>query len=421
MALKQFLASLSKKESTDVSTQDQAAQTALASDAFPIIVTPELNMELYQKIPLAQCAALGGMLGQLPSAARTLTTTVTKKVALKETLFTACCPKGVKGFLWMGPNGIDGNIMQQLPNKQYQIVHRLRFQPVDKLDITRTTTTTMPVNPGTIFIAATLLMVVQKVEALQKTADEILGFLTLEKQARQRGNLNMLADMFEEYKQSFTKEALWTQKLGTVQAIERESQQDMIFYATQVEKELKDPARWHREAASNELLRDIKADFAEYQLACYLYGFSQFMEVMLQKMFEEEHLQFIIQKMQANAARYKELYQNCRTHLANYQRSSLESKVKGTLAGVAKGAGNWIASKPVLSRGPVDEMLLNASSALEQSKRNTLTETIAALEPLAEDRLSTFTNYLKRLNLLYNNPEGVMTDGENLYLLKAAQ
>ena len=53
----------------------------------------------------------------------------------------------------------------------------------------------------------------------------------------------MLADMFEEYKQSFTKEALWTQKLGTVQAIERESQQDMIFYATQVEKELKDPAR----------------------------------------------------------------------------------------------------------------------------------------------------------------------------------
>ena len=174
MALKQFLASLSKKESTDVSTQDQAAQTALASDAFPIIVTPELNMELYQKIPLAQCAALGGMLGQLPSAARTLTTTVTKKVALKETLFTACCPKGVKGFLWMGPNGIDGNIMQQLPNKQYQIVHRLRFQPVDKLDITRTTTTTMPVNPGTIFIAATLLMVVQKVEALQKTVFEAL-------------------------------------------------------------------------------------------------------------------------------------------------------------------------------------------------------------------------------------------------------
>ena len=95
--------------------------------------------------------------------------------------------------------------------------------------------------------------------------------------------------------------------------------------------------------------------------------------------------------------------------------------MKGTLAGVAKGAGNWIASKPVLSRGPVDEMLLNASSALKQSKRNTLTETIAALEPLAEDRLSTFTNYLKRLNLLYNNPEGVMTDGENLYLLKAAQ
>ena len=136
-------------------------------------------------------------------------------------------------------------------------------------------------------------------------------------------------------------------------------------------------------------------------------------------MFEEGHLQFIIQKMQAAAARYKELYQNCRTHLVNYQRSSVESKVKGTLAGVAKGAGNWIASK--LSRGPVDEMLLNASSALEQSKRNTLTETIAALEPLAEDRLSMFTNYLKRLNLLYNNPEGVMTDGENLYLLKAAQ
>lgn len=420
MALKDVLKSLTGKKQDEVSRKNDAANALMASDQFPIIQASDMDMSKYKQIPLMGLATLGAAFMQLPEAARTITSTVTKSVDLQETLFVGVNPKGVAGFLRDYGQGVSGNIMRVNEQGKQVIGGRMRFKPINQLPVTETTATVMPIDPMTMVIAAALFSIDQKLVALQKKAEEILQFLKLEKQSRQRGNLNMLAEILEEYKQDCSNEKMCNLRVVAVQDIKREAHQDILFYQEQISRQLQEQQKLHGAQQAQSLLDNVTSEFSEYQLACYLYGFSSFLEVMLQKEFESTHLESVSKKMRDFSERYNALYTECHAQLGEYQRSAIETKLLGGLGSVAKAAGEFLATVPVLKDGPVDEALIGAGESLGRINRDAVAKKLEQFAPLEDNRMAAFIDSIKTLDVLYNEPAALLTDGESLYILEAA-
>lgn len=420
MALKNMLMSLTGKKQ-DVSERKMDAVNALiANEQFPVIREADMNMSLYKQVPLMGLAALGAAFMQLPEASRTLTTTVTQNIGLRETLFVGVNPKSVAGFLRDNGQGVSGNIFNVNEQGKQVIAGRLRFSPLNQLPITETTSTVMPFDPMTMVIAAAVFSIDQKLIALQQKTEEILQFLKVEKQSRQRGNLNMLTEIMEEYKRDCGNEKMCSLRVVEVQAIKREALQDIEFYQKQIDIHLQEQKTLHGTKQVQTLLENLMSEFCEYQIACYLYGFASFMEVMLQKEFETTHLNAANKAMSKYAARYSELYKDCRAQIAEYQRSAIEAQLLGGIGGVVKAAGEKLAAVPVLNKGPVDEALIHAGKSLGKYNRDAVAKRLEQFEPLEDSHLSAFVESMNTLDVVYNHREGLLTDGEHLYIRTVA-
>ncbi|MBM6910649.1 hypothetical protein [Oscillibacter valericigenes] len=151
-------------------------------------------------------------------------------------------------------------------------------------------------------------------------------------------------------------------------------------------------------------------------MALYLYGFSYFLEVLLQENFESAYLEDIASKIDTMALQYRELYSAVYTHLENRSHSSIQSKLIGGVAAANKKAGQAIAKIPVISKSPLDESLIAAGEklgAFEESR------TTAALRQLVDHQSSCvrpFIDQIYTISRIYNHPMELIFDNENLYI-----
>ena len=416
MALKDMMKSLICKKETPVPVQPQDKALLTAED-FPIIRAGDVDLSKYQKVPLMGLAALGAAFSTLPEAARTITNTVTTRVAIGTPVFAGFWPEGVVGRMVDKGLGFSGNITNI--NGGSGIVGRMRYKLIDGgIPITTTTNSVIPFDPMTMVVAAALISIDKKLDTLQEKAEEILQFLKLEKRSRHRGNLNMLAEIMEEYKRDCNNEKTCALRLVAVQDIKREAHQDILFYQEQIARKVLEQKAIHGMQKAQNLLDSVMNEFYEYQLASYLYAYTSFMEVMLQKNFEAAPA--VAEKMTAHAKKYTELYHECRSLIANYQRTAIETQLLGGLGSVAKTVGQKIASVPVLSKGPVDEALISAGESIGRLNKDAVAKKLEAFAPLEDSRMMTFIENVRRLDLLYNRPDGMITDGENLYIMGVA-
>lgn len=417
MALKKLMKSLNSKKEIAVQEYhaDNANTNALLTAAdFPIIRASDVNLSRYQKVPLTGIAALGAAFSTLPNAARTIAQTATTRIATDKPVFVGIWPQGVIGKMIDKGKGHSGNIL----GPDNKIVGRMRFQQLDGLPLTTNTSTVIPFNPMTMAVAAALINIDKKLDALQEKAEEILQFLKLEKQSRQRGNLNMLAEITEEYKRDCHNEKMCALRVVAVQDIKREAHQDILFYEEQIGRELRKQRAIHGVQIAQNLLDAVMNEFYEFQLASYLYAYASFLEVMLQKNLEAASA--VAKKMESHAKKYSKLYSECRSQIANYQRSAIEAQLIGGLGSAAKTIGQAMASVPVLSKGPVDEALISVGESLGQYNEDTVSKKLETFAPLEDSCMQPFIENTRRLDLLYRRLDSMITDGENLYILAEA-
>ena len=416
MALKDMMKSLIGKKEASLPTTSNG-KVLLTSSDFPIVKASDVDLSKYHKVPLMGFSALGAAFSTLPEAARTITQSVTKQVSVGTPVFAGLWPDGVFGRMVDKGLGFSGNITGL--DGSSGIVGRMRYKLLDGgLPITTTTNTVIPFDPMTMVVAAALISIDKKLDTLQEKAEEILQFLKLEKQSKQRGNLNMLAEIMEEYKRDCNNEKMCTLRVVAVQDIKREAHQDILFYQEQIARKLQEQKVIHGAQKAQTLLDSVMTEFIEYQLASYLYAYTSFMEIMLQKNFEAAPA--VAEKMIGYAQKYSELYADCHSQIANYQRTALEAQFIGGLGNVAKAVGKKLANVPVLSKGPVDEALINAGESLGKHNQDAVAKKLEKFAPLEDSRMGAFIDNVRRLDLLYNRNDGMLTDGENLYILEAA-
>jgi len=418
MALKDMMKSLiGKKDSAMQVSKPEEKGAFLTSESFPIIPASEVDLSKYHKVPLMGIAALGAAFSTLPEAARTITETVTTRVATNTPVFAGLWPAGVAGRMVDKGLGFSGNITGI--DGSTGIVGRMRYKLLDDgLPVSTTSSTVIPFDPVTMVVAAALMSIDQKLDALQEKAEEILQFLKLEKQSKQRGNLNMLAEIMEEYKRDCNNEKMCALRVVAVQDIKREAHQDILFYQEQISRKLQEQKAIHGAQKAQSLLDNVMTEFSEYQLASYLYAYTSFLEVMLQRNFEAAPA--VAEKMEALSKKYSDLYSACHAQIADYQRTAIEAQLLGGLGSMAKSVGQKIAAVPVLSKGPVDEALISAGESLGKYNKDAVAKKLERFAPLEDSRMGAFIDNVRTMNLLYSQPEAMLTDGENLYIMEVA-
>lgn len=420
MALRNMMKFLKdKKEAPLPQKAQEESGVFLTGEDFPIFRADEVNLAQYQKVPLTELAVLGAAFSTLPESARTITKLVTTNAATDVPIFAGLWPHGVAGTMVDKGLGFSGNIVGNLPGGGTGITGRMRYQLLGQgLPVTNVTNTIVPFDPMNMMVAAALISMNNKLDALQAKAEEILQFLKKEKQAAQRGNLNMLAEIMEEYKQNDQNEKLCALRAVAVQNIKNKAYQDIEFYEGQILDRLKTQKGFHGMQRARELQEEVTADFYEYRLANYLYAYSSFLEILLQKQFGLAAA--AAEKMKKYARKYKELYHECRTQIANYQRSAIEAKLLGGIGSVTRTVGEKIAAVPVLSKGPVDEAMISAGNTMGRYNKKIVAQKLEEFSLLEESGMEPFIGNVGRLDLLYTRADAMLTDGENLYLLTKA-
>lgn len=410
---------IGKTDTADIAPKGENTLVPLASEAFPVVRVKPNQLSAYKQIPLTGLASMGAAFAQLPEGTRTVVQTVTKKVATNETLFVGINPKGIQGFLRADADGTVGNIMQLNAQGKQVIAGRMRFKPIDGIPMNETVSTVMPIDPMLMVAAIALMTIEQKLDGIQKSVEDVLQFLKLEKQSAQRGNLNMLAEIMEEYKHNCHNEQFCLSRLQATLAIKKDAHRDILFYQEQIATELQKQKGLHGAKDSLDLLNAVSYQFAEYQLACYLYAYSSFLDIMLQGNFEVTAIESVTEKMMDLDKRYESLYADCHAQIAKYHRSAIEAQIIGGIGLATKGLGKAIAAVPVIREGPIDEALISAGDSIGKFNRDSVQKKLQVFETFEVSRMEPFIKNLQSVNLMYNTENAMITDGTHLYLLQS--
>ena len=381
------------------------------ADGFAVEEISERALNEAKKIPISNLALLGTAFSQMSEAARTTVTTVTGEIKM-ENLFVGIWPEGANGRLSINEIGATvGNIMGEKG-----IDSRMLFKPIGGVSVENTITSIKSIDPTMIAIAVALMEINRKLDGIQSSIDEVLRFLETDKQANQRGNLQTLAEIMEDFKRKGNDSKFCENRNHTVQEIQRDSRHDIEFYKTRIETAVKKKKTFHSRSDVREYVNSITTNFAEYQLACYLYAYSAFLDTVLRKDFEEESIDNCRNRIIRISEDYDALFRECRAQIASYQRSSAENKVVGGIGKTAGTLGKAIRSIPVIEKGQVDELLLNAGDVLRDVNKDTVKAQVNNLEVLENNRMGDFLNGIGVVGALCNRKSAMITDGMNLYV-----
>ena len=381
------------------------------SDGFAVEEISERALNKAKKIPISNLALLGTAFSQMSEAARTTVTTVTSEIKI-ENLYRGIWPEGANGKLAFNINGATvGNIMGEKG-----IDSRMLFKPIGGVSVENTITSIKSIDPTMMAVAVALMEINRKLDGIQSSIDEVLRFLETDKQANQRGNLQTLAEIMEDFKQKGNDSKFCENRNHTVQEIQRDARHDIEFYKTRIETAVKKKKTFHSRKDVREYVDSITTNFAEYQLACYLYAYSTFLDTVLRKDFEEGSIDSCRSKIIRIAEDYDALFRECRAQIASYQRSSVGNKMVGGIGKTADTLGKAIRSIPVIEKSPVDELLLDAGDVLRDANKDTVKAQVNNLEVLENNRMGDFLNGIGVAGALCNRKSAMITDGMNLYV-----
>lgn len=415
MSLKDRLKALVSGESDLPAVSEDALPAALASDSFPVVRAGDVDLSGYSSLPLASLGTLGAAFSQLPEGAHTVVSSVQTVSRTGEKLYIGIRPEGVDGVLRQKGSVTLGNIIGGGKDTKY--VGRMRFQEIDPSALKTTSSTVMPIDPINMAIAAALASVNQKLDDIRSAVEDVLQFLKLEKQSRQRGNLDALNEILDEYKRCGNDEKRCALRNIEVQTIKRESQQDILFYQERIAKVLAENKFVHLSQDAVEMRKSAAEDFGEYQLSCYLYAFSTFLDLLLQRSFSEPVLENAKSKMEAYAVRYRELYGRCISKIAAYHKAGIEAQLAFGAGNTARWLGNLASS--ALKNPGIGEKMANLGNSIDASSESARQKLLDSLAPLEDCRMSPFIDCAASLNLFANRPASLLTDGTTLYIKSA--
>ncbi|KAB0575636.1 hypothetical protein F7P78_10990 [Fusobacterium naviforme] len=378
-----------------VNYRDQALQQSLAKmEFYPVLADEDMSVAQYTKIPLERLPALGTAFEPIATAVQGAlggTTTQLCKVTIPSGTHLAALKNGA------------GNIGTVLNNTTNQISGQAVLNP-------------LVCNPTMIFMAAALANIDKKLDSIQELQQEMMDFLVQKEKSELRGNLNFLGDILNHYKYNWNNDMYKRSSHVKVLDIRQTAEQKILFYREQITGRVKKKALLHADKDVKKQMAQLLDLFKEYRLALYTNAFACFLEIMLLGNYDSEYLDSIAGKIREYAFQYKTLYTDVYDRMESYAGSSVQSTLLKGLKTVSKATGEAIAKTPVISKGKVDEALIDAGRRLGKIDTKRTFDSLKVLIDAKDDCVRPFVENIDSVNRLYNSPLEMLFDRENIYL-----
>ena len=264
--------------------------------------------------------------------------------------------------------------------------------------------TQLPLDPTMLCMAVALMTIEKKLDVIHETQKEILAFLEMKEEAKLKGNINVLADILNNYKFNWDNDKYKDHKHILVQDIKREAEQSIILYHEQLERTLNKKTLFHSSQEIKAALNKTVTRLNDYQLALYIFSFSSFLEIMLLENFDTNYLNSIINKIQEYSGDYAALYNRCTEKLEKDSKASLEGYAIKELSKISNGVGKIVEKIPVISKSQLDENLIKAGKNLLEVNTNRTQSIMQVLADSQTDYISSFIENIHIIDTLYNQP-----------------
>ena len=382
----------------ELSTRNEIIKAIGVQELSSPLTTTELGTNTYNKIPLSGIAALGVGFESVATAIQQITNNGQAvsgyyKVTIPAGTHLASFKDG-SGFLGtaIGDSGIDS---------------QARLNPV--------------IDPTMMLMAITLANIDRKLDAIQETQQEMLDFIVQKEKSELKGDLSFLIDVYNNYKYNWNNEKYKIANHIKALDIRQSAEQKIDFYREQIKKQLSKKIFLHNDRDSNKQLLNIQDEFKDYQLSMYIYGFSYFLEILLQENFNKDYLKAISQKLDDLSFQYRELYSLAYEQSEKHTESSLQTKFISGLSSVNKIAGETIAKIPIINKSQIDETLIETSNRLVSYKDKKIRTIMSKLLEQQNACIRPFIDNIDTLNLVHNQTNTLIFDKENLYLENQSQ
>jgi len=184
------------------------------------------------KLPLERIPQLGVAFASLPSMFRTVTNTVSVPTLLQATdkYGNPLDPSKLNSF--KDGSGLTGGYRDAAKG-----LGQARFHVVEG-DIA-TSVTQVPYDPTSLFMAAAIAQINQKLDSIQESVDEMFEYMRQRDKANMRGNLKTLADILNGYGLNYGNATYMANAHMKVLDIKQSSAQDMELFRSQAQADLK--------------------------------------------------------------------------------------------------------------------------------------------------------------------------------------
>lgn len=369
----------------------------------------KLSLSDCLKVPFTDIATLGAGFAQLLPAMRTVATTTTID--------------GV-GYIPINANfgGVLNAARKSTPNifvgafKDSASGKNVFANFIKAGPQTVSSSATMPINPAMMMMAVMLVQIEKKMDSIQKTADSIMSFLEMDKQAEQQGNINILNDSLQNYKYNWNNQQYLQNHHMKALDIKQKAEQNIIFYQKQIAARIEKIPVIHMDSNVNSFLKELEKLFRDYRMAVYMFGYSAFLEIMLLGNFLEEYLQQVADKVKQYNMNYQKQFDQCRELLQKLSAGSVETQVVKAIGGIGKFLGKAIGDAPLLKQGPVDDWLQKGGQKLIEGQENKAEKVATMFNSQAEIGSEMFVDGILNMDRISNHTSDLLFDKDTLYI-----
>ncbi len=276
--------------------------------------------------------------------------------------------------------------------------------------------TAVVVDPVTLMMAATLMVVSQKLDSIQHTQEEMFEYLQQRDKAELRGALQALADIARDYRFNWSNDTFMQSSHAQVLEIRKQADAIATLQRAQIKGKLNGGPIEIR-ASVEARLSELVDHLAEYRLAVYTHALSSFLEPLLSRNNDAAYLHSVSERISAHGLAYRELYTECYNAVEEGARNSLDSAVLGGIADAGKALSGFLSQTPLGEATPVDEALKGAGEEIGKFNEGITDSLMAQLRSMSSPEVLPLQQGVESLASLREKPLAIAADSEALYLL----
>lgn len=272
------------------------------------------------------------------------------------------------------------------------------------------------VDPVTLMMAATLMVVSQKLDSIQHTQEEMFEYLRQRDKAELRGALQALADIARDYRFNWSNDTFMQSSHAQVLEIRKQADAIATLQRAQIRGKLSGGPIEIR-ASVEARLTELVDHLAEYRLAVYAHALSSFLEPLLSRNNDAAYLRSVSERISAHGLAYRELYTECYNSVEEGAHNSLDSVVLGSIADAGNALGGFLSQTPLGEATPVDEALKSAGKEIGKFNEGITDSLMAQLRSMSSPEVLPLQQGVESLASLHEKPLAIAADSEALHLL----